>query len=145
MDGGLEGFFKGVVMSQKVFTIYDMFLTSDSMEKEGIILTYGCSEFVVARAGGKNKLFLESRDKYIKNFKKGDDESSEDFVLDVWISSVFKSWKNVHDKKGKQLEFTPENVRKVMKDLPDLFIDIRVQTQDFQKFRERVVDEAEKN
>ena len=129
----------------KVLTIYDLFLTDPKMEKEGIIVKYGESEFVIARAGGKNKEFLDVRDKYVKNFKKGDQESSEEFLLNVWAESIIKSWTNVHDKEGKQLPFTMQNVRMVLKDLPQLFEDLRQTSQDWTLYRERQVDEAEKN
>jgi ADP-dependent phosphofructokinase/glucokinase len=132
-------------MSSKPLTIYDMFLTSDSLETNGFQLIFGQAEFTVARAGGKNKLFIEARDKYLKIFTRDDAENSALFMANVWASSVVKGWKNVHDENGKELKFTHENCVKVLIDLPDLFDDIRSQSRDFQQFKERAVKEAEKN
>lgn len=135
---------------QKPITIYDMFLTSDKLEKEGVIFEYeyygNIFEITCARAGGKNRKFLETRDEFMKNFsEKNGDAEGDIYIHKLWARAVIKGWKNIHDEKGDPLEFNEKNCVKLLSDLPDLFSDLRRRSIDFNEFKARVVGKAEKN
>ena len=119
--------------------LYDTYGTDAELEVSGIWLDYGLNakkqkiRFRVARAGGANSRFNKMIEVSTRPYRTQiqDDnlpaEISDPIVLEAFASTVILGWEGVTDKKGKDLEFTKENVIKLFTDLPDLWTDVRTQ------------------
>ena len=119
--------------------LYDTYGTDAELEVSGIWLDYGLNDkkknirFRVARAGGANSRFNKMIEVSTRPYRTQiqDDnlpsEISDPIVLEAFASTVILGWEGVTDKKGKDLEFTKENVIKLFTDLPDLWTDVRTQ------------------
>ena len=110
-------------------TLYDQFETSEKAELEdGIMIEIPGSgaQFWCKRAGGANVEFTkfverENR-KYRAANKSLDTESGEDILRNGLAHHVLFDWKNVTDRNGKEIKFSPEAAIKLLTDLPDLIM-----------------------
>ena len=133
-------------------SLYSTFKTNDQFEIDGIFIQYGYLNddeskpvrFKIARAGGANTAFAKALEKATKPYRKQlqagllDDRTADRLYREVFADTVVLDWENVTDSDGNLLEFTKENVLKVFKDLPDLFLDLREQSNNVGLFREDV-------
>lgn len=123
---------------------YKDFRTNKGMEKDGIWLDYGDYKILIARAGGANKAFdrcLENKAKpYRRALQNGvlSTDRQEELMLDVYVETVILGWEGVTNDQDQPLEFNKENLRMVLKDLPDLWRDILLQAQQAALFREDI-------
>lgn len=129
--------------------LYDKFSTDADAEKDGIWLDYGDGERIkIRRAGGKNLAYKRaierlSRDKkfQLQTDSLSDDESRE-LMIEVYAKSVILDWKGIKGEDGKDMPFNVENAKKLLTDLPDLFVSIMEQAKNIEWFRKKV-DEAD--
>lgn len=141
---------------------YALFGTNRSLEAEGITLDYRHFYLKIARAGGANKAYQAAMKKAMDPHRRAiqtdtmDERLAEALVREVFAQTVVLGWgyrvfddeDNVtatHDGKmlaadGTVLDFTAENVEQVLKDLPDLYADIREQANKVSLFREQVLE-----
>ena len=129
----------------------DQFATDVSLETEGIVIDYGTDRVRIARAGGANKKFAKLLERKTKPFRRAiavgafDNDRSMSILRDVYAEAVVLNWevnkgtdqepkwvKGIDPKDagmtGKDLlPVTPENVKKVFLNLPDLFTDLQQQ------------------
>ena len=130
--------------------LYEMFGTDAALEKEGIALTYGDTTIVVARAGGANSKFQKVGEQKMRPYRAQvqqgimDIETATRLLAEAYSEAVILGWENVKDAEGNDLEFTKENVVKVLLDLPDLFTDIQSQCQMVVNFLTSVREEDAK-
>jgi len=131
---------------------YKMFKNDPDLESQkGIILDYGEFKIRIARAGGANTDFNRSLRARIKPYKKQiehnlmDNDLAQQILAEVYADSVILNWSGVTDEEGNELEFTRENVIKVLTDLPELFNDIQAQAQELSNFRELEIEDEAKN
>lgn len=135
-------------------SIYKTFQTRPDLERDGIWLDYGFLEgdsekpirIKVARAGGGNQRFAQVLEAKTKPHRRSiqtetiDRKLSEQIVLETYAEAVLLDWMNVSDKDGNPLPFNKENAVLILTDLPDLFADIREQTQKVALFRETILE-----
>ena len=133
-------------------SIYALFGTDSSMEQSGIWLEYGeFGRFLVARAGGSNSRFTKSMERLSRPRRRQiqnetlDESIANELLLKAFAESVILRWEGITDSDGKDLPFTRDNVIKLFKDLPDLFIDIREQAAKAANFQAAEVEGDLKN
>lgn len=142
----------GVESTEQPVSIYDYFKTDDGMEQTGIWIDYGpAGSFLIARAGGKNQKFNQvlQRENRQNKFKIDNDLLSEqegrELMYRVFAEAVVKDWQDVRDRDGRLMQCTRDNIIKLFRDLPDLFMDIQTQAQKVANFREKELEDAAKN
>jgi hypothetical protein len=138
-------------------SLYKSFKADSTLEKTGVALLYGTNskgasiEITIARAGGANKQYSKTLEHKTKPYRRMiqagtmDQKVGEQIMREVYAETVILGWKNVEDEDGNELEFTKENVVKVLNDLPDLFRDIQEQANSLAVFRQESLDEEAKN
>lgn len=132
-------------------SIYNSYKTSPDLEKNGVWLNYGDCKILVARAGGANKRFEALAKARLKNYQKAiqvgalSNQKATEIMQEIYSESVVLDWEGVTDENGKELPFSKENVLKVFKDLPDLFLDIDEQCRKISNFRQELLEEDAKN
>lgn len=127
--------------------LYNLFTTDRDLETSGIFLDISGSKFLIARAGGSNKKFVNIARKRLAPFTEAmrrgaiDEETSMKVLIEIYADSIILDWENVTDSAGKTLKFSRENVIKILSDLPDLFEYIREEAEKVSNFRP--IDEEE--
>lgn len=128
-------------------SLYNTFETNKDLERDGIVLDYGFNskdepiQIRIARAGGANTKFAKVLEQKMKPYKRAiandtmDNKVAEKLLIEAYADAVILSWTGVEDREGNFLEFTRDNVVKVLTDLPDLFMDIQAQSQKSALFR----------
>lgn len=145
--------------------VYDVFQTDRNLERSGIRIDYGPFYFTIARAGGANKRYSTRLEVLLKPYRRAiqtetmDEEVARGLMAQAYAETVVLDWghfvgegpdrKEVpgkilgHD--GELLDFSVDNVRQVLMDLPDLFRDIREQAEKAALFRVQVKEADVKN
>lgn len=135
-------------------SLYSTFKTDGNLEKDGIELEYGFLNedptkpirIRIARSGGSNLRFAKILEAKTKPHRRSiqtetiDKKLSEQLFKEVYAESVILGWSNVQDENGVDLEFSRDNVIKVLTDLPDLWADIREQSNKAALFRQDVLE-----
>lgn len=149
-----------------VKNVYELFGTQADMEVDGVWIDYAAFRVRLSRSGGRNTVYNKTLTKEYSKFKNIDakvlgDDVAREVLIKVFVKSVIKAWEvatengewksGVHvmqrDKEGnptgeiKLEKFTPENVIKVLTDLPDLFKDLMDQASTLSNFQ----SQAEEN
>lgn len=137
--------------------LYNTFETNKDLEKDGILLDYGFNsknepvQIRIARAGGSNVRFAKTLEQRMRPYKRAiandtmDNKVAEKLLMEAYADAVILSWEGVEDRDGQPLEFTRDNVLKVLQDLPDLFVDIQQQSQKVALFRADLREEEAGN
>lgn len=139
--------------------LYKHFKTNADLEVNGVWLDYEDvnTRIRVARAGGSNKKFtrrLEALSRPHRRAIQADMMSNErirKLTMEVFIDTVILDWqtreseeaewtKGISGPNGDVLEFTKDNVRQVLTELPELFDDIVDFAQKSAAFREEVLE-----
>jgi len=140
----------------------DQFATDSSLETKGIVVDYGDDRIRIARAGGANKRYerlLESKTKHLRRaISVGaiSGDQSMAILREVYAETVILDWqhnvgtledpvwekginpKDVGDESEGLLPVNPENVKRVLIALPDLFIDLQQQAQVGALYRQEI-------
>ena len=123
-------------------TTYSQFKTNRELETKGVILQIGDSDFHVRRAGGGNRAYSTTFAEKTKPFQRQislgtlPDEKALDIMLETYWDSVMLGWSNVTDEEGNVLEYTKENFKKVMTDLPELWNALRDEAGEARNFQD---------
>lgn len=137
--------------------LYNTFETDKNLERDGIVLDYGFNskqqpvQIRIARAGGANARFAKVLEQKMKPYKRAiandtmDNKVAEKLLVEAYADAVILGWEGVEDRDGNPLEFTRDNVVKVLSDLPDLFLDIQAQSQKSALFRAEVREAEQGN
>lgn len=144
---------------------YALFETDKAVEQNGVRIDYGPFYFQVARAGGANTRFRDTLRARMAPHKRAvatetmSDDLADKISIDVFAETVvlgFGRTKIVEGKEvdepgvitgrdGKDVLFTPEAVKQLFRDLPDLARDIMQQAQSVALFRSTIADIDAKN
>lgn len=131
---------------------YELFGTNKELEAgKGVTLQYPGFSITIHRAGGANKKFASVLDQKMKPYRQRlergllDNETSNQILLETYAEAVIVGWKDVKDANGKKIPFSVENVVKLFTDLPDLFEDVKQQSNRATIFRQEVEKVEEKN
>jgi hypothetical protein len=132
-------------------SVYEMFKTNPSLEKEGITLDYGSFSIRIARAGGHNSAFLKAMERESKPFRRAIQQETisadiaEEILRKVYADTVVLGWEGITDEDGNVLQFSKENCVKLFRDLPDLFNEIKETANKMAVYREVAKEEESKN
>lgn len=133
-------------------SLYQKFETDANLETgKGVTLDYGDFTITIHRAGNSNRAYQKALVDKIKPYARMmqagnlDAEKSNRLMAEVYADTIVKGWSGVTDKKGKELEFTRENVVKVLTDLPDFFQKLQNEAEDVANFRKAEIEADAKN
>lgn len=150
--------------------LYEMFEMDKDLEREGITVNYGSVKFLLARAGGRNKVFKTIFSAKAKKYRHQiDQETLSDDVADTIMAESYaeavvlgwwsrkedeygdpvlkangdETWVNtIKNKEGKSIKFSVAECVKLFNDLPDLFADIQRMSTKAANYRKEI-DEAD--
>lgn len=117
--------------------IYDLYETDFTKENEGFWYTANQKEgisFLLARAGGANLKFAKAMEKKTRPHRgrggafeddKVDIEMATEIMVEAFAETIILDWKGITDRKGKKIAFSPATAIKILKDLPDLAVELR--------------------
>lgn len=133
-------------------SLYKMFETNKDLEAgKGVTIDYGDAKVTIHRAGGANRKYatvLQAKMAPVRyQVEKGTlpDDKSTKLLAEVYAESIIIGWEGVIDADGNVLEFTKENVVKVLTDLPDFFSFIQRESSSFALFRKEEIKADAKN
>lgn len=138
-------------------SLFSQFKTDEARETKGILLEYGANKdgtiigIRIARAGGANKRFEKRMEGETKPIRRQiQNETIENAAVlklmhKVWAETVVLGWENVQEEDGKVIPFSVAACIDLFERLPDLFLDIREQSQRMALFRVEVLEGAAKN
>lgn len=117
-----------------------MFETNKDLEQGGIRIDYGKYYFQVARAGGENTRYRDMLRQRLAPHNRAintgtmDETLAQNIIRDVFAETVILDWGSLAHGEGKMiardgsaLEFSAENVKMILKQLPDLAADLQQQ------------------
>ena len=141
--------------------MYDLFETDQNLEKDGVYIDYGSFRVKLARSGGANKRYGKILEAKAKPYRRAiqtktmDNELAERMMMDAFVETCIIAWETKIDEdewksgildEDKSLQpFKKENVIKVFKRLPDLFIDLSEQATTLSNYRIGELEEDAKN
>jgi len=140
--------------------MYKNFRTDPTVESQGVVLEYGDFRVTVARSGGGNRAFARALETKTQPYRRAiatgtmDAERSLQIYHEVFAEAVIRNWEVKVDGEWKQgieapdgsvLPYTRENVLATFKALPDLFIDIKEQSERTRLFLADVREAEGKN
>lgn len=134
---------------------YGSYQTNTDLEKGGVQLDLGESgTFIVARAGGANRKYLELVRKLSQKYKRQilagtlDSRVADRITIEAFAKTIVLGWLKQGDDgfqhpvtgpDGQPLPYNFENARKLLTDLPDLFADIKDCAEGASAYRSEVV------
>lgn len=142
--------------------LYSSFEGDQKLEKFGIWLDYGSFRVLAAYAGGANKAYLKSIETRTKHLRRAIASGSvpndllQTILIDVYVETIILGWETmdentgemvqgIEDKEGNILPFNQENVRKTLKNLPNLFLNIQDAVSSATNYRKEQLDTEGKN
>lgn len=131
-------------------SLYSLFETNENLEQDGIWIEYGPASngkpirIKIARSGGSNKEFNKRLEKATKPYRKIinslNNEKAEEIYLQVFAETVVLAWENVENRSGSEMEFNIGNVLKLFNELPELYRDLRDQSNNIALFRTELLE-----
>lgn len=122
-------------------TLYNAFGTVKQYEEEGVTIDLGVAKFKIRRAGGGNRRYGVAMAAKLRPHRRALDagvlseDVSKQILLEVYFETVVISWEGVTDENGNPLEYNFENFKKVMNDLPDLWLVIIREAETLKNFQ----------
>lgn len=137
-------------VTKDVADLYAMFETDKKFETEGIWYAFSeKTKFLLARAGGSNTSFAKTLEAKTRPYRRQIDNDNMDpdlamkLMVEAFVGTVLLGWKGAMSKEGKVLKYSRENAIKLMTDLPDLFTELRTESQRLSNYQaEQIEDDA---
>ncbi len=139
-------------------SLYKKFGGDKGLETSGIEINYGKNERTgkdiivrIARSGGSNTKFASTMEKVMKPYRAQlknnlvEPQLFRSLLAEVYANSVVLGWSEMDDEDGNPLPFTPENCKKVLVDLGDVFADIQEVADNASAFRKVELEADAKN
>lgn len=130
-------------------SLYDMFETNSGAEKEGVWVTIGQSRFKIARAGGSNETFMTEASRRLKPFHAAlenlPQKTANQIAVEIFVDLLLLGWENVPDRAGNLLEFSKDAAKKLLLELPNLFLVLQAESQRMSNFTAAAIEAAAKN
>lgn len=117
-----------------------------SMNADGTIPT-----FIISRMGKSNKAYtkaLEAASRpYRRQIEAGsmNNDVAEKMMMDVFVDTVLKGWKNVQYENGTPIEFSKVQAKLLFSELPDLYNELVERASKLSTFRTESLEEEAKN
>lgn len=139
--------------------LYDAYKTSAKAEQEGVWVPLAGARFKLARMGGANlkyqRALTAATRPHMREIQLGqaDEKALEAIMLTVFIETILIDWENVEEPgvEPNELGEVPmvpcnkDTARKLFTDLPDLYVQLREQAQQFANYLASSVELAAKN
>jgi hypothetical protein len=128
-------------VDKKALSAYAQFESDGSLETEGAWIELGTMSFKLARAGGDNEDFAKVASKRFKPFQAAIASDSmpkqlaNDLVIGVFVDTLIKDWKDVYDRDGTALDFSKENAKRLLTELPNLFMALQAEATKMANFK----------
>ncbi len=116
-------------------SIYEMYETDLTKEVEGFWYPVNKKiSVLMARAGGANLKFSEEMELKTRPHRKrggafdGDNvdvELATELMRETFAETIILDWKGITDKTGKKVAYSPAAAKKLLKDLNDLYLELR--------------------
>lgn len=116
-------------------SIYALYETDMTKEVEGFWHPVNKKISIkMARAGGANLAFSKAMELKTRPHRKrggafeGDEvdvELANELMKEAFAETIILDWKGITTKDGKRVAYSPAAATKLLKDLPDLFIELR--------------------
>ncbi len=122
-------------------SLYRAFGTVKEYETEGVTLDFGVAKFKIRRAGGSNRRFLAALAAKLKPHRRAidagvlPDDVAAALQMEIYFETVVIGWEGVTDENGTPLAYNLENFKKVMTDLPDLWLTLRTEADNLKNFQ----------
>lgn len=141
-------------MSKSIFEAYE---TDSVAEMTGVEISpdlFPDAVFIVARAGGANEQYAKEGEKRFRPHRKAiengklDSATASEIAMNLFIDTQLKGWRGIqHKVDGKlvDLEFNRENAVKLLKQLPELHIELQKKAQLMQTFQRAETEADSKN
>lgn len=141
-------------------SLYDLYTTNTDAEKNGVWVPIAGSEFLMARAGGRNTKFKEAARKKFRPFAAAinnntlADDVAEQLTVDVFVDTILLDWKNVPEPPdpvtkefdpAKLIPFSKEAAKKLLTELPNLFDELQKQSMDLSNYQQEELGDVAKN
>lgn len=139
-------------------SLQKLFKTDTNLETAGIIVDYGPNEdlpegpqgrptmqFRVARAGGANQAHSKALTQLTKPHRRAiqlgqlSNELAKSIDRQAWLETCLLGWSNI-TLDGQLLEFSRENAERLFTALPDLYADLREQSNNMSLYREEMLE-----
>jgi len=127
------------------------FGTDETFEREGIWYEFDKeTKFLLARAGGANVPFAKRLEAVTRPYRRQienetiDLEFANGLLRQAWCETVLKGWKGFIYK-GKKVPYSLENSLKYMEMLPDLYLELRGESQRIAHFRTAAIEDDSGN
>jgi hypothetical protein len=128
-------------------SLYKKFKTDDNSEKNGVFFDYGDYRVRMARLGGLHNKFSKRHEELmkpyrrvprdeldIKVYKRVTIQAFVETVILSWDTKVDEEWVSGIESAEGLVPATKENIRKVLEDLPDLFVELQATAADRDNF-----------
>lgn len=130
-------------------SVYDIFETETDAEVSGTWIDIGPSKFKLARAGGANENFLKTAAKRIKPFQSALEslpkKAADEMAQGIFVDTILLDWQNVTDRSGQEIPYSRDAAKKLLQDLPNLFIALQAEANKMSNFTKSNLEAAAKN
>ena len=72
-------------------------------------------------------------------------KAADELAIGIFIDTILLDWKNVTDRTGTEIVFSKEAARKLLNDLPNLFIVLQAEANKMSNYTKASLDAAAKN
>lgn len=137
-------------------SLYNTYKSAGAPLTEGVWIELGECRVKVRYAGRENKGYTKCLRTLAAPYERiiGNDDANVDkatqkkldaMFAEVYAKSVIADWENVTDEHGSPMEFSWQNAKQVLIDLPLFFDEIKKVSGSMQAFREEELEEESKN
>lgn len=139
-------------MTSTALNLFAEFAVNETKESDGVWVEYGDVKFLIAMSGNR-----KYREKFLKLYKpherllqgksKAAEAKSAEIMAEVMSTTILLSWtgKLIVEKDGQPVEYSVENARKALQNLPRFRALITEFSEDFKLFKAVEDEDDEKN
>lgn len=133
-------------------SIYETFRTNKKAEREGVWRNFPANKdgtipgFKLARMSSNNPEYVKRVEAINRQFKTEitldilTEEQAKGPWLDAFVDTILIEWRNIQTPEGVVIEYTHDNAKKLMEDLPDLFTLLREDATKLSTFRDAEIE-----
>lgn len=138
--------------------LYQFYQTNPEKEAEGIDVPLSITNddgtvptFKLARMGGDNFSFQTISEEMMRPFQREimagfmDKKALRDLNIEIFCRTILKGWKNVPGKNNEPLSYTMDNAVRLLKELPQLYIELSNYSADWKRYQDAMMEENSKN